>query len=126
MKNQVIVIVVLLISVVKVSGRVVDASQLDSITIHSIIASQLTLKCSIFLNNFMTKHPSCLDGIISNRTGDVDALIIQSPQFKPSKFKCGRGPGTFTRFEEQRIIGGKPAVPYSWPFMVINIKGDRI
>lgn len=34
---------------------------------------------------------------------------------------CGAGPTNSTvNFEESKIVGGKPAVPNSWPFMVLR------
>ena len=38
---------------------------------------------------------------------------------RPAGAVCGVGPkDTIPTFEESKIVGGKPAVPNSWPFMV--------
>lgn len=49
----------------------------------------------------------------------TDASILTAGS--PSSVICGVGPNdTIRSIEDSKIIGGKPAVPNSWPFMVKN------
>jgi len=50
----------------------------------------------------------------------TEATIVEAGS--PTDGHCGVGPkDTLSSFEQSKIVGGKPAEPNSWPFMVWRI-----